>query len=100
MGQMIENIVYLHLKTIGYSILIGKKDDKEVDFIAEREGEKIYLQVALRIVEDQTRKREFESLLSIKDNYPKYVITMDDYAGVSYEGIRHIPLRQFLYEFS
>ena len=100
MGQMIENIVYLHLKTIGYSILIGKKDDKEVDFIAEREGEKIYLQVALRIVEDQTRKREFESLLSIKDNYPKYVITMDDFAGVSYEGIRHIPLRQFLYEFS
>lgn len=99
MGQIIENAVYLHLKTIGYDVLVGKQQDREIDFIAEREGEKIYVQVALRIAEKQTMEREFGNLLEIKDNYPKYVVTMDDYSGVSYEGIKHIPLRQFLSEF-
>jgi len=99
LGQIIENAVYLHLKTIGYSILIGKQNDKEIDFIAERQNEKIYIQVALRITEKQTLEREFGNLLAIKDNYPKYVITLDDYSGTSYEGILHFPLRQFLSEF-
>lgn len=99
LGQIIENAVYLHLKAIGYSILIGKQNDKEIDFIAERQNEKIYIQVALRITEKQTLEREFGNLLAIKDNYPKYVITLDDYSGTSYEGILHIPLRQFLSEF-
>ncbi|PTN10544.1 ATP-binding protein [Mangrovibacterium marinum] len=99
LGQIIENAVYLHLKTIGYDVLVGKQQDREIDFIAEREGEKIYVQVALRITEKQTMEREFGNLLDIKDNYPKYVVTMDDYSGVSYEGIKHIPLRQFLTEF-
>ena len=100
LGQIIENAVYLHLKSIGYSVLIGKQGDKEIDFIAERQGEKIYLQVALRISEKQTMEREFGNLLAIKDNYPKYVITLDEYSGTSYEGIVHIPLRQFLFEFA
>ncbi len=99
MGKIIENVVYLHLKTIGYSLLIGKQDNREVDFIAERNGEKIYFQVALRILEDHTKEREFGNLLAIKDNFPKYVITMDDYSGASYEGIQHIPLKEFLHEF-
>lgn len=99
LGQIIENAVYLHLKTIGYDVLVGKQQDREIDFIAEREGEKIYVQVALRITEKQTMEREFGNLLDIKDNYPKYVVTMDDYSGVSHEGIKHIPLRQFLSEF-
>lgn len=99
LGQIIENAVYLHLKTIGYDVLVGKQQDREIDFIAEREGEKIYIQVALRITEKQTMEREFGNLLDIKDNYPKYVVTMDDYSGVSYEGIKHIPLRQFLFGF-
>ena len=99
MGQIIENVVFLHLKTSGYSLLIGKHDDREVDFIAERNGERIYIQVALRMVENQTMEREFGNLMAIKDNYPKYVITMDDYTGASHEGIIHIPLKQFLYEF-
>jgi len=98
--QIIENAVYLHLKSIGYSILIGKQNDREIDFIGERRGEKIYIQVALRITEKLTLEREFGNLLAIKDNYPKYVITLDDYSGFSYEGILHIPLRQFLYEFN
>jgi predicted AAA+ superfamily ATPase len=99
LGKIIENVVYLHLKTIGYALLIGKQDDREVDFIAERNGEKAYFQVALRIVENQTREREFGNLLTIKDNFPKYVITLDDYSGASYEGIQHLPLKQFLHEF-
>ena len=100
LGQIIENVVYLHLKSVGYSVLVGKQQDKEIDFIAERQGEKIYIQVALRITEKQTMEREFGNLLALKDNYPKYVITLDEYSGVSYEGIKHIPLRQFLFEFT
>ena len=92
MGKIIENVIFLHLKIMGYSVLIGKHGDKEVDFIAERNAEKIYIQVALRITENQTREREFGNLMAIKDNYPKYVITLDDYSGASHEGIKHIPL--------
>ncbi len=99
LGKIIENAVFLHLKSMGYSVLIGKQNDKEIDFIAERMGEKIYIQVALRISEKQTAEREFGNLLAIKDNYPKYVVTLDDYSGASYEGILHIPLKQFLFEF-
>lgn len=99
MGQIIENAVYLHIKSIGYSVLVGKQNGKEIDFIGERQGEKIYIQVALRIAEKQTMEREFGNLLAIKDNYPKYVITLDDYSGASYEGIIHLPLRQFLFDF-
>jgi hypothetical protein len=99
LGQIIENVVYLHLKSIGYSILIGKQDTREIDFIGERSGEKIYVQVALRITEKQTMEREFGNLQAIKDNFPKYVITLDEYAGTSFEGILHIPLKQFLSEF-
>jgi len=98
-GQIIENLVYLHLKIIGYTVLIGKQNDREIDFIGDREGEKIYLQVALRIAERQTIEREFGNLMAIKDNYPKYLITLDDYSGSSYEGIVHLPLRKFLSEF-
>ncbi|MDX9883764.1 MAG: ATP-binding protein [Prolixibacteraceae bacterium] len=99
LGQIIENAVYMHLKSTGYSILIGKQGDKEIDFIAERQGEKVYIQVALRISEKPTMEREFGNLLAIKDNYPKYVVTLDEYFGTSYEGIVHIPLKRFLSEF-
>lgn len=100
LGKILENVVFLHLKTQGYSVLVGKQNAREVDFKAERNGEIIYLQVALRISEQQTMEREFGNLLAINDNYPKYVITLDDYAGASYEGIIHLPLRQFLTKFS
>jgi hypothetical protein len=100
LGQIIENAVYLHLKTIGYSIFVGKQDEREVDFIAERNGEKKYFQVALRIEEKTTMEREFGNLLAIKDNFPKYVITLDDYTGASYEGIQHLPLKEFLHKFT
>lgn len=100
LGQIVENVVFLHLKIIGYSVLIGKQNEKEIDFIAERKGEKIYIQAAVRITEKQTMEREFGNLLAIKDNYPKYVITLDEYSGSSFEGIIHVPLRKFLVDFS
>jgi len=100
LGQIIENVVFLHLKTIGYTVLIGIQNEKEVDFVAERANEKIYIQVALRISEKQTSEREFGNLLAIKDNYPKYVITLDDYAGNSFEGVVHVPLHRFLLDFA
>lgn len=100
LGQIVENVVFLHLKIIGYSVLVGRQNDKEIDFIAERKGEKIYIQVAVRITEKQTMEREFGNLLAIKDNYPKYVITLDEYSGSSFEGIIHVPLRKFLVDFN
>jgi predicted AAA+ superfamily ATPase len=79
--------------------MIGKLKDYEIDFIAEKRNEYQYFQVALRIDNDETAKREFGNLLKIKDNYPKYVITLDEYQGRSYKGIVHLPLRNFLYNF-
>lgn len=99
LGQILENIIYLHLKIWGYKIFVGKQNGKKVDFIAERDGEKVYIQVALRITDKQTMEREFGNLKAIKDNYPKYVITLDDYKGASHEGIKHYPIREFLLSF-
>ena len=96
MGLIIENAVYNHLLINSYSVLVGKDKDREVDFICEKGGERKYLQVALRIEEEQTESREFGNLLAIPDNYPKYVITMDEYSGTSYQGIEHLSLRKFL----
>lgn len=98
LGLIIENAVYNHLKVKGYNVLVGVEGDKEIDFIAEKKGEKAYFQVALRITEKATMEREFNNLLAIKDSYPKYVITMDEFTGGSFEGIVHLPLRQFLSE--
>ncbi|MCD4792498.1 MAG: ATP-binding protein [Bacteroidales bacterium] len=98
LGLIIENAVYNHLLYTDYKILVGQSGDKEIDFIAEKNNEKIYIQVALRISNEKTEKREFVNLLEVNDNYPKFVITLDEYTGTSYKGIKHIPLRKFLYE--
>lgn len=92
-------VIYLHLKIWGFKVYVGKQNGKEVDFIAERGGEKFYIQVALRITNIETMQREFGNLKAIKDNFPKYVITLDDYKGASHEGIRHFPVREFLLSF-
>jgi uncharacterized protein len=99
LGQIVENVIFLHLKIMGYALLVGKNGEREVDFIAERKGEKVYIQAALRITEKKTMEREFGNLLAINDNYPKYVITLDEYSGKTFEGIKHLPLRKFLSEF-
>ncbi len=99
LGLIIENAVYNNLQYLGYKILIGQSGDKEFDFVAEKNNEKVYIQVALRISSENTAKREFGNLLEIKDNYPKYVITLDEYTGTTFKGVKHIPLRKFLIEF-
>jgi predicted AAA+ superfamily ATPase len=98
MGQVLENLVCNHLVTYGYSVSVGRNEDKEIDFIAEKRGEKMYVQVAVSLVEPQTREREFGNLMTIKDNYPKMVVTLDAMEGVSYQGIKQIPIRRFLLE--
>lgn len=95
--KLIENAVYLHLKSLGYKIMVGAITNGEIDFVAEKNGKRIYVQAAYLIADDKTREREFGNLLKIKDNFPKYVVSMDPISlPRSYEGIDHTPLRQFL----
>ena len=89
--------MYNHLLYKGYNIKVGYYGDKEIDFIGEKNGKKLYIQVALKIDGD-TAEREFGNLLKIQDNYPKIVVTEDTFSGNSYEGIRHCSIRQFLME--
>ena len=90
LGKMMENVVYLHLKIMGYTVFVGKQAGKEIDFIAEKNNEKIYIQVAYQINDAKTREREFGNLLSIKDNYPKYVVSFDEAAEGNISGIKHL----------
>lgn len=95
-AQLLENIVFLELKRRGYNIYIGKIDQKEIDFIAERKQEKIYVQVAYKIESKETAEREFYTLSTIKDQYPKYVVTMDDFWNEDLYGVKHIHVKDFL----
>lgn len=95
-GKILENAVYNHLAYCGYKISIGMLGAKEIDFIAEKNGEKKYVQVALRILEESTYEREFGNLLAIKDNYPKIVITLDAFSGNTVAGIQIVDLETFL----
>lgn len=95
-GKILENAVYNHLAYCGYKISIGMLGAKEIDFIAEKNGEKKYVQVALRILEESTYEREFGNLLAIKDNYPKIVITLDAFSGNTVAGIEIVDLETFL----
>ena len=92
----LENIVYLELCRRGYSVNIGKTSDGEIDFIAEKQNDKIYVQVTQTINSEKTEKREYERLLEIPDNYPKYVLTADNFAGGNYKGIKTMHIADFL----
>lgn len=92
-ASSLENIVYLELKRRGYDVCIGKYKDKEIDFVATKQNEKIYVQVTQEIKSEKTQKREYEQLLEIKDNYPKYVV---DFAGGNYQGIKTMHITDFL----
>lgn len=98
-AKLLENVVFNHLLYRGYSVRIGNLGSQEIDFIGERDHERVYIQVALRIDDEETAKREFGNLMKIKDNYPKIVVTADAYSGSSYEGILHYPIRKFLSDF-
>ena len=91
-----ENVIYLELRARGYEVGVGKLDAAEVDFVAFKPEGKIYIQVTYEINNRETEKREYERLLSIKDNYPKYVIRMDDFAGGNYEGVKTMHIADFL----
>jgi len=97
-GKVLENLVFLHLKISGFDVKVGKLDNREVDFVCERAGEKIYVQVAYLITDTTVRDREFGNLLAIKDNYPKMVVSMDEMAGGKYKGIEHLNIIDFLGE--
>jgi predicted AAA+ superfamily ATPase len=93
---ILENIVFLELKRRGYKVFVGKYEDYEIDFIAEKEKEKIYLQVTYLLSSPLVIEREFSALQRINDNYPKYVISMDKAFGEDFEGIRRMNIIDFL----
>ncbi|NCP84124.1 MAG: ATP-binding protein [Bacteroidetes bacterium] len=95
-GGVLENLIFLELKRRDYSVSIGKFDQTEIDFIGEKDGLKIYIQVAYQLKEEQTIQREFSNLSQIKDHYPKYVISMDSFWKDNIEGIKHVYLSDFL----
>ena len=95
-ASSLENIVYLELCRRGYTVNVGKTSDGEIDFVAVRQNEKIYVQVTQEINFEKTEKREYNRLLEIHDNYPKYVLTADEFAGGNYEGIKTMHIADFL----
>ena len=95
-ASSLENIVYLELKRRGYDVYIGKMNDKEIDFVATKQNDKIYVQVTQEIKSEKTQKREYDQLLEIRDNYPKYVVMANDFAGGNYEGIKTMNIIDFL----
>lgn len=97
LGHILENIVYLELKRRGYRVNIGKVGDLEVDFIAEKDGQKCYYQVAATIADPSTYDREFAPLKKIADNYPKYVLTLDEFP-MGEDGINQVNIIDFLLE--
>lgn len=95
-ASSLENVVFLELCRRGYTVYIGKTGDGEVDFVATRQNEKLYVQVTQRIESEKTEKREYERLLEIRDNYPKYILRTDEFAGGNYEGIITMYVADFL----
>ena len=95
-AAMLENIVYLELRRRGYTVNIGKTRDGEIDFIGEKQSNKLYVQVTKEINGPETEHREYSRLLEIHDNYPKYLLTTDSFAGGNYEGIKTMHIADFL----
>lgn len=95
-ASSLENIVYLELCRRGYDVQIGKTPDGEIDFVATKQNNKLYVQVTQEIKSEKTEKREYERLLEIRDNYPKYVLTTDDFSGGNYLGIKTMHIADFL----
>ena len=94
-NKILENIVYVNLRRLGYKINVGISGNKEIDFICEKAGKKQYVQVTYLISNKKTFEREFGNLISINDNLPKTVISMDPVQS-AYQGINHIHLKDFL----
>lgn len=95
-AMSLENIVYLELCGRGYTVYIGKTNDGEVDFVASKQNDRIYVQVTQEIQTEKTEKREYNRLLQIKDNYPKYVLRIDAFAVGNYQGVKTMHIADFL----
>jgi len=94
--KILENVVFLHLRIAGYDVTVGSEGGREIDFIASRGGKRIYVQVAYLLEKPETAEREFGNLLDIRDNFPKYVVTMDELNETnSYLGIHRIHVKDF-----
>jgi len=95
-SKVLENIVYMHLRTSGYTVTVGQLGTKEIDFVCEKRGDRLYVQVAYLIPDEKAREREFGNLLQIRDNYPKFAISMDKMMVGGEKGIQHLHIMQFL----
>ena len=93
-AAMLENVVYFELRRRGYEVYIGKNETKEIDFVAVRRNERIYVQVCRRLPEESDR--EVANLLEIRDHYPKYVVTLDELAAGNINGVKIVHLADFL----
>lgn len=93
-----ENVVWNHLRRQGFEVKVGILRAGEIDFVATKAERRIYIQVAYLLASDETVRREFGNLAAIKDNYPKYVVSLDPVGGEfsDYPGIGHVGLREFL----
>ena len=95
--KLIENAVYRHLLRLGYTVYIGMLHKAEIDFVAEKQGSTVYIQVCYLLASQETVDREFGNLQMIKDSHPKYVVSLDRmYGDTNIDGIRHLHLREFL----
>lgn len=92
---ILENIVYLELLRRGYEVTVGRSGEREIDFVCSKRGEKLYVQVAYLLASDETVAREFGAYDSIRDNFPKYVVSLDEF-DMSRNGIKHRNIRDFL----
>ena len=95
-GGMLENVVCIELLRRGYRVSVGRIGDLEIDFVAERDGRKTYIQVAYLLPSKTTLEREAAPLLAVKDNYPKLLLTLDREVGNDYEGVRRLYLPDWL----
>jgi predicted AAA+ superfamily ATPase len=95
-AAMLENVVYLELLRRSYDVYVGQLTGGEIDFIATRGGDKLYIQITQQIDSGKTEQREYGRLLDIRDNYPKYVLRTDEFAGGNYKGIKSMHIADFL----
>ena len=93
---MLENIVCVELVRRGYRLSVGRVDGREIDFVAERNGERLYIQVSYLLQSEETLERETSPLLSVPDNYPKLLLTMDRAMGGDHLGVQRLYLPEWL----
>lgn len=95
-GQALENLVFSHLLRMGFAVYVGQLEKKEIDFVAEKEGKRVYVQVAYLMNDAAAKNREFGNLLAIPDNYQKIVVSMDKMIGGNHKGVKHRQIIDFL----